>query len=140
MLVSLLAAMSMVLKAETIGDFEFGLNYDNKTATLIFYNGSSTEVVIPESVTYNDWDFKVTSLGGWCFSNCETVTSITIPSSVTSLESYCFENCSSLTSINIPESVTSLGFSCFYGCSALTSITIPESVKSLDSSCFENCN
>ena len=46
-----------------------------------------------------------------------------IPSSVTSLGGWCFDGCSSLTSIDIPSSVTSLGESCFSYCSSLKTVT-----------------
>jgi len=81
----------------------------------------------------------VVSLGEGCFNNCSSLTSITLPESVTSLGNGCFGGCTSLTSINIPEGVTSLGDFCFSGCESLTSINIPEGVTSLGNSCFYWC-
>ena len=81
----------------------------------------------------------LTSLSSYCFSNCLSLTSITLPSSLKSLSSYCFNICSSLTSITIPSSITSLGSYCFNNCTSLTSITIPSSITSLGSYCFNNC-
>ncbi len=78
-----------------------------------YYSG---EVVIPSSVTYNDVEYSVTSIGGSAFLNCTSLTSITIPKSVTSIGERAFENCRSLTSITIPNSVTSIGNSAFYYC------------------------
>ncbi len=76
---------------------------------------------------------------GHAFSDCSSLTSITIPDSVISIGSAAFYNCRSLTSITIPDSVTSIGGSAFYNCSSLTSITIPNSVTSISSSAFEYC-
>ncbi len=90
-----------------------------------------SEVQIPSGVT---------GLGGYCFSGCESLTSINIPEGVTSLGDFCFAWCGALTSINIPENVTSLGNSCFQDCSSLTSIDIPEGVTSLGTSCFRSCS
>ena len=90
-----------------------------------------SEVNIPEGVT---------SLGGDCFRDCTSLTSITLPESVISLGTYCFYRCSYLNSINIPESVTILGDRCFRNCYALASITLPESVISLGDYCFYNCS
>ena len=56
------------------------------------------------------------------FSDCTSLTSITIPESVTKIDNFAFSGCSSLTSITIPESVTSIGYSAFYNCSSLTNI------------------
>ena len=85
--------------AEVDGIF-YNLDAVNRTATVTFqgdhswdYNEYSGNVVIPETVTYGDITYSVTSLG-W----------------------YCFYGCSSLTSITLPNSVTSLGDGSFYGC------------------------
>jgi len=51
-----------------------------------------------------------------------------------------FSNCTSLTSITIPNSVTNIGFYAFAGCSKLSELTLGESVGSLDSNSFGNCN
>ncbi|UKI52535.1 MAG: leucine-rich repeat domain-containing protein [Clostridium sp.] len=96
------------------------------------YKGSSSVVVIPDSVT---------SIGRYAFYGCEGLTSITIPNSVTSIGDYAFYGGTGLTSIVIPDSVTSIGSYAFDGCSGLTSITIPDSVKSIGgNSAFYNCN
>ena len=141
MLVSLFAIMSMAVSADIIeyrtdDGFKYRLDTEAKTAELVYYNGSATAVSISESVTYKSVVYSVTSLGGYCFYKCSSLTSINIPSSVTSLGWACFANCSSLASINITSSVTSLGEYCFFGCSSLTSINIPSSVTSLGEWCF----
>ena len=101
-----------------------------KNGILVEYKGRDANVVIPD-------DDSVTSLGDWCFGDCSSLTSITIPDSVTSLGDECFTWCESLKSITIPDSVTSLGNWCFGNCSSLTSITIPDSVTSLGDECFD---
>ncbi|MBE7082281.1 MAG: leucine-rich repeat domain-containing protein, partial [Clostridiales bacterium] len=82
---------------------------------------------------------SVTNISDSAFSGCTSLTSITIPSSVTSIGSYAFSGCESLTSITIPSSVTSIGGSAFSGCESLTSITIPSSVTSIGGSAFSGC-
>ncbi len=83
---------------------------------------------------------SVTSIGGWAFQGCSSLTSINIPDSVTSIGDYAFYGCSSLTSINIPDRVTSIGDYAFYGCSSLTSINIPDSVTSIGDYAFDGCS
>ena len=100
------------------------------------YTGS---VVIPESVTYNDITYSVTSIGDWTFGNCRGLTNITIPNSVTSIGEDAFYNCTGLTSIVIPNSVTSIGEDAFCLCTGLTTITIPNSVTSISASAFYSC-
>ena len=78
-------------------------------------------------------------LGGYVFSNCTTLKSITIPNSVTSIGQSAFSSCSNLINITIPNSVTSIGTNAFNNCRSLTSITIPNLVTSIRWSAFNNC-
>ena len=107
-----------------------GADFVIRAGTLEKYNGASTEVVIPDSVT---------SIGANAFKGCTGLASVTIPNSVTSIEGRVFDGCASLTSITIPNSMTSIGSYAFYGCTGLTSITIPNSVTSIESSAFCGC-
>ena len=84
---------------------------EKRSGTLIV---GSKNTIFPEGVT---------SIGGYAFSGCYGLTSITIPSSVTSIGFYAFAGCDGLTSITIPSSVTSIGQGAFFGCDGLTSIT-----------------
>ena len=92
------------------------------------YKGSDSNVVIP-----------VTTIGEYAFSNCTSLTSVTIPDSVTSIDNSAFTNCISLTSVTIPDSVTSIGNGAFQDCYNLTSITIPDNVTSIGSDAFGYC-
>ena len=81
---------------------------NDNTTLAVSYQGSSYDeysdeytgnVVIPESVTYNEATYSVTSIGDGAFAYCSSLTSITIPSSVTSIGEDVFWYCSSLTSV-----------------------------------------
>ena len=82
-------------------------NYGEQVITIILENG-------------------VTSIGDSAFSDCSSLTSVTIPDSVTSIGSHAFSYCSSLTSVTIPDSVTSIGDSAFYDCKALKEVHITD--------------
>ena len=102
---------------------------------------ASDKVVIPDK--YNNGkngEHPVPNIRNYAFSNCSSLTSITIPNSITSIGANAFNSCNSLTSIIIPSSVTSIGDSVFSFCSSLTSITIPNSVTRIDNSMFYNCS
>jgi hypothetical protein len=161
---------SLSANADTFRDEASGLYFetsDDGTCSVVKptdgtkYSGES--YVIPSTVTYNDTEYSVTSIGNSAFSNCSSLTSIsipegvtsigesafyyctsltsiTIPESVTSIGSFAFRNCTSLTSVNIPESVTSIGGYAFSCCTALTSITLPESLTSIGLYTFEGCS
>ena len=66
--------------------------YPSRTAEVL-KNNYSGDIVIPETVTYNNVTYKVTSLEEYCFEDCSSLTSINLPSSITSLGSYCFSGC-----------------------------------------------
>ena len=97
-------------------------------------------VVIPSSVTYNNRTLTVTSIGNNAFSECSSLTSVTIPNSVTSISNSAFSSCRGLTSVTIPNSVTSIGNYAFHYCSSLTSVTIPNSVTSIGNYAFSDCS
>ena len=78
-------------------------------------------------------------LASSAFSNCSSLTSITIPNSVTSIEWNAFTDCSSLTSISIGDGVTSIGEMAFSGFGSLTNVTIGNSVTSIGERAFRGC-
>ena len=84
-------------------------------------------------------DGSVTSIGGWAFSWCTSLTSVTIPDSVTSIGVCAFSGCTSLTSVTIGNGVTSIGYYAFRNCKSLTSVTIPDSVTSIGRDAFGEC-
>ena len=100
-----------------------------------------TSITIPNSVT---------SIGEFAFSNCTSLTSITVEKGNSKYDSR--DNCNAIIETNtnkliagcknttISNSVTSIGNYAFYGCSGLTSITIPNSVTSIGESAFKSCS
>ena len=86
-----------------------------------------------------EFDGDVTTIGGFTFYYCDSLTSVTIPYSVTTIGYWAFYGCSILTSITIPDSVTTIGDGAFRYCISLTSITIPDSVTTIGDAAFEYC-
>ena len=79
------------------------------TAEIKGYSGDKTDLEFPSEIDGH----TVTSIGVDAFYACESLTSITIPSSVTSVGDYAFTGCRNLTSITIPDSITSIGIDAF---------------------------
>ena len=124
---------------ELSGDeyFRYGYRSETDSYNLLEVKNKEklpSEIIIPD--TFNNR--AVTSIGGYAFSDCSSLTSITIPNSVTSIGISAFSGCNSLTSITILDSVTFIGISAFASCSNLTSITIPDSVTSIGEKAFYN--
>ena len=82
----------------------------------------------------------VTSIGGYAFYGCRSLTNVTIPDSVTYIGNVAFSGCGGLTSVEIPNSVTSIGERAFDSCSGLTSVDIPNSVTSIGERAFVYCS
>lgn len=87
------------------------------------------DVVIPAGVS---------SVPANAFS-CESIESVTIPSTVTSIGDGAFYGCNKLTSIIIPDSVTEIGYQAFAGCINLTSIRLPFSMEEFNVYSIDNC-
>ncbi len=108
-----------------------GIKYDVDTdahqASVVQKSPEYTgDVAIPASIVVEDVECVVTSIGDNAFSQCTSLTSITIPSSVTYIGNWAFMDCSSLSTIYIPPSVTWIGNNAFSGCYGLTAVHISD--------------
>lgn len=124
----------------------------------------TANVVIPDTLTINGVQYKVTTiaanafkgntkiktikLGKYikqidsnAFSNCKNLTKVTISDSVTKIGKKAFYNCKKLTSVSLSSKskLTEIGDSAFYNCSKLKKITIPAKVKKIGAKAFYNC-
>lgn len=106
----------------------------NGTCIVTGYNGSDTDVVIPERIN----GVIVSAIGGNAFAG-KPITSIQIPSTVTAIGTSAFENCTLLYSVNLPSSVSTISARAFVGCSVLMRIELPAGVVVLGDSAFERC-
>jgi len=107
----------------TIGDLTYGVISTNPPQAEVHdANLSITTANIPETVTYNETTYSVTSIEEWAFYNCSSLTSVTIANSVISIGNDAFYNCSSLTYISIGNSLTYIGYDAFYNCSSLNTL------------------
>jgi hypothetical protein len=137
-------AFSLSIKA-------YDISVKNSDGILIYYdyinNGTELEVkgylspndssniIIPEEVTYSGKTRKVTSIGTSAFSDSNSK-SITIPNTITNIGDNAFEN-TAIKTLDIPSSVTNIGEYAFLG-SDIESITIPSSVTNIGRNAFDN--
>lgn len=97
------------------------------------YHGTySGDIVIPETVTYNNKTLTVVKIGEKAFSNCLGLSSVTIPQTVTYIGSQAFIGCGTITGITIPSSVTFIGYKAFGNCISLNNIVFEDGDKTLE--------
>ena len=115
---------------------EYDINETDNTVTITGCDKSiSGDYIIPDTIR----GYPVITIGDNAFSECESLTGITIGNGVTSIRTGAFSKCGSLTSVTIPNSVTRIGGGAFAWCTSLTSITIPNSVTRIGNATFEDC-
>lgn len=112
---------------------------------LLEYDGTDTELQIPENVTkINPAAFQfrtkitsvkmsdqVVSIGQQAFQGCDNLKKITFSKNLTKIGYIAFAECTSLSEVEIPENVTTIERGAFQN-TALTSITIPQSVITIE--------
>ena len=131
-----------IYQGVTIDGICYDLMEDGLKATVVVNTAAeySGDITVPSSVSYEGKTYQVTAIGSSAFETCNSLNSVSIPSSVTSIGNDAFSRCESLTYVSIPSSVTSIGNFAFYDCSSLTSITIPGSVTNIGSYAFQYCD
>ena len=177
---SILATLAMLLCAISASAEEFsadGIYYNitdsEKLTVAVTYRGSSSNshrneytgsVVIPETVTYNNQTYSVTSIGKDAFRSCSSLASVTIGNGVTSIGDDAFYNTAWYN--NQPDGIVYVGnFACGYkgtmpynasiviadgtlaiadyafsNYSTLKSVSFPNSVTSIGYSAFSGCS
>ena len=95
-----------------------------------FENCSSlTTVIIDEDVT---------SIGGYCFSGCSSLSSVEISCAL--ISPYAFENCTKLVSVKINDGVQTIGSFAFLNCTGISEISVPDSVTNIGNGAFSGCS
>jgi hypothetical protein len=113
------------------------VNYATVLDTAFVSNSPEASGDIVIASTYNG--YPVAHIGGFAFSGCTNLTSVTIPNSVTSMGDSVFSGCTSLTSVTFLNSITGIGPQAFYGCTSLTNVIIGNGVTSIGQQAFYNC-
>jgi len=92
-----------------------------------FYNSSLKSVTAPSTLQ---------AIGDEAFRNCYNLVTCSLEDcAITAIPDYCFENCTSLESFTIPETVTSIGIYAFAGCELFSS-ALPSNLTNIGDYAF----
>ncbi len=123
------------------------------SGTLVSYNGTATDVVIPSTVieiatdAFRDNDHirtvtipnSVKKINEYAFWDCDKLQSVTIGSGLTKIDDFVFANCMGLVSVNIPSNIKSVGIYAFEDDVNLESVTFTEHTRDIHESAFDGC-
>ena len=102
-------------------------------------NYPTGDLVIPESVSYEEKTYSVTEIGYSAFAYCTGLVSVTIPNSVTAIYALAFSPCHNIESVTLSNSLTTIEARAFDACWGMLSIDIPNSVTYIGSRAFSSC-
>ena len=133
LLMAFLALIFPAFSRVKIGDLYYNLDNSTNTAEVTWYildktdnkNYVSGVITIPETVSYDDNTYSVTSIGDKAFYYCRSLTKVGIPNSVTTIGDMSFCD-SGLKSLEVPNSVTTIKRRSFGNCSAIKDVKIED--------------
>lgn len=99
---------------------------------------TGSAVKLPEKVSFQGFDFDVTSINYHAFYNCANLKSIVVPNSVKDIEEEAFYG-SGLRTVTLPNSIKTIKKETFRDCKSLYSVTFPSGINSIGEAAFENC-
>ena len=97
--------------------------------TLSEYNGSESEVIVPEGIRKIDYGV---------FQDHDEIESITLPESLEIIKDSAFGGCTGLRKIVIPQRVTQIGAEAFIDCTGLEEAVVPECAE-MSNLAFGHC-
>ncbi len=137
--VSLFAVVMLVsASAETLtaGNYQYTVNADGTSATIVKYNGTSaSDVTVPSEID----TYTVTALGEYAFQYINYVKSITVPEGVTSISRSTFYNCHNLQNVYLPGSLKAIPERAFQYCYNLISVELSEGTETVATKAFNEC-
>ncbi len=98
------------------------------------------DIEIKEQVIHEGETYNIVGIEESVFSDCEGITSVSLPKTVTVLSKTAFYGCSGLKTISLPNTLTDIKQSVFYKCSSLESLDLPKLVKSIENGAFRYCS
>ncbi len=130
------------------------LDYGEDVTFILGYDGDAVDVSLPSTdrtlvlaayAFYRNETIKTVDLTGiskidvYAFSECSSLTGVTLSSSLVKIASEAFSSCTSLASISLPDSVTEIGSNAFKNCVSLESFRVPLGTTALPYGLLDGC-
>lgn len=151
----LLVMLSPALRAKTLelneeSPWVYRVLDNNNIAIIGTRDSVRGPLIIPSTIEANGITYNVTEIrssspnsGGpiiGAFQGCNTITSVTIPSSVKKIDYRSFYGCKNLTRLGLSVGLEEIGAEAFYGCSNLRGdLLLPKTLKRIQYCAFGNC-
>ncbi len=119
MLLGVMPMGSLIASAETEGLFMYNVK-DEKATIITCQNDASGDIVIPETLG----GYPVEAISVYSFSDCDKITSVTMPDSVKTIGVGAFADCEKLAVVKIGAGVISIGSGAFTDCGSLAKIEV----------------
>ena len=124
------------------------------------HSESFRNIVIPETVEFGGYEFRVTKIGDGAFKNYVKIRTVSMPhiekigkeafygctyvkpvdlGSLKTIGVKAFARCSSMDEVVFGDSLATIGNYAFYGCKSISSVSIPDSVTAIGSYAFYKC-
>ena len=142
-LVAVIAVAAMALAGDGSDAVTYtdgsGIIYETSgnSATVVGWEGASSELTIPSEITVNGRDCNVNRIGAEAFMG-SGLTSVTIPESVTRIDARAFYGLQ-IEFVDLPDKLTTLGEDAFSCNDAVKAVSIPSTVTSYAHS-FSKCS
>lgn len=99
-------------------------------------------LAVPPALNIKNYEvpYGIQEIGGFSFSGCYKIETVTLPESIVTIELFAFMNCPSIKEINVGHGLTEIGEKAFYYCEALEKISLPATLVYMEEMAMEGCN
>ncbi|MBR1882868.1 MAG: leucine-rich repeat protein [Muribaculaceae bacterium] len=138
----LLLALSVCVHAQIVTQEDWTFYCNGQSAAVLTYNGSDSEVFIPDYVTTSQGQFAVTKVGddlSHPFQGNTLLSSVKFPETVTSIDVEAFDGCSFLKQVSLSRNLVEIASYAFYRCASLDTIALPRPLSYIGMMAFGGC-
>lgn len=116
--------------------------YYSSTDGVLFTRDGMRLLAVPPAFNQKNYvvPYNVREIGGFSFSGCYKIETVTIPDGIATIELFAFMNCPSIKEITVGHGLTEIGEKAFYYCDALEKVTLPSTLVYMDVWAMEGCH